>query len=99
MVKGANWEGELEGLSTTGAWIYLGGYLLETYSSTQQIVALSTAKSEYISTKDVAHALDIWSDLAECDTTLRMKGKKDVTAGRALAARRGVARVHHLDAR
>ena len=31
VVKGANWEGELEGLSTTGAWICFCGYLLETY--------------------------------------------------------------------
>ena len=31
--------------------------------------------------------------------TLKMKGKTDVTAGRATAARRGVGRVHHLDAR
>ena len=41
VVKGAHWEGELEGLLTTGAWIYVGGYLLE---STQQIVALTTAE-------------------------------------------------------
>ena len=73
--------------------------MLETYSSTQQIVALYTSESEYISTKDVAHALEIRSDLAECDVTLRMKGKTDVTAGRTTAARRGVGRVHHLDAR
>ena len=69
VVKGAYWEGELEGLSTTDAWIYFGVYLLETYSSTQQIVALSTTESEYISTKDVAHALEIRSVLAECDMT------------------------------
>ena len=31
--------------------------------------------------------------------TLKMKGTTDVTAGRAMAARRGVGRVHHLDAR
>ena len=31
--------------------------------------------------------------------TLKMKGKTDVTAGRATAARRGVGGVHHLDAR
>ena len=30
VVKGAYWEGKLEGLLTTGAWIYFGGYLLET---------------------------------------------------------------------
>ena len=46
VVKRACWEGELEGLSTTGAWIYFGGYLLETYSSTQQNVTLSTTESE-----------------------------------------------------
>ena len=86
-----NWEGELEGLSTTGAWICFGGYLLETYSSTQQIVALSTTESQYILTKDVADALEIRSVLAECDMTPKMKGKTDVTAGRATAARRGSA--------
>ena len=73
----AFWEGELEGLSTTGAWIYFGGHLLETYSSTQQIVALSTTESEYISIKDVAHALEIRSALAECGMTLKMMGKTD----------------------
>ena len=73
--------------------------MLETYSSTQQIVALSTAESEYISMKDVAHALEIRSALAECGMTLKTKGKTDVTAGRATAARRGVGRVRHLDAR
>ena len=31
--------------------------------------------------------------------TLKMMGETDVTAGRATAARRGVGRVHHLDAR
>ena len=98
-MKGAYWEGKLEELSTTGAWIWFGGYLLETYSSIQQIVALSTTENEYISTKDVTNALEIRSDLAECDSTLRTKGKTDVTPGRAMAARRGVGRVHHLDAR
>ena len=59
---------------TTGAWIYF----VETYSSTQQIVALSTTESEYISTKDVVHALEIRSALAECDMTLKMMGETDV---------------------
>ena len=59
---------------------------METYSSIQQIVALSTTENEYISTKDVARALEIRSVLAECDMTLKMKGNTDVTAGRATAA-------------
>ena len=62
-------------------------------------MALSTAESEYISIKDVVHALEIRSVQAECGVMLKMKGKTDVTAGRAKAARRGVGPVHHLDAR
>ena len=62
-------------------------------------MALTTTEGEYISTTDVARALEIGSDFAECDMTLRMKGITDVTAGRVMAARRGVGRVHHLDAR
>ena len=37
VVTEAYWEGELEGLLTTGAWIYFGDHLLETCSSTQEI--------------------------------------------------------------
>ena len=74
VVKGACWEGELVGPSTTGAWICFGGSLLETYSSTQQIVALSTTESEYVSTKDVARALEIRSAFAEYGMTLQMMG-------------------------
>ena len=73
--------------------------LLETCSSTQQIGSLKNAESEHFSTKNVAQALEIRSDFAECDMTPRMRGKTDVTAGRATAARREVGRVHHLDAR
>ena len=93
----ASWEGELEGLrSTSCGWIYFGGHLLETCSSTQQIAALSTTESEYILIKDVAHVLEMRSALAECGMTLKMVGKTDVTAGRATAARRGVGRVRHF---
>ena len=62
-------------------------------------MVLSTAESECISIKDVAHALEIRSALAEYGMTPKMMGKTDVTAGRAMAARRGVGRVRHLDGR
>ena len=70
-VTDANWAGELEGLrSTSCGWIYFGDHLLETYSSTQQIVALLTAESEYISiTKGAAHALEVRSAVVECGMT------------------------------
>ena len=74
-VTDANWAGELEGLrSTSCVWIYFGGHLLETYSPTQQIVALSTAESEYISiTKGAAHALEVRTAMAEYGMTFKVK--------------------------
>ena len=97
----ANWAGELDGLrSTSCAWIYFGDHLLETYSSTQQIVALSTAESEYISiTKGAAHALEVRSAMVEQGLTLKVVCETNALAGRAMATRRGVGRVRHLDAR
>ena len=96
-VKDANWAGELEGLrSTSCGWIYFGDHLLETYSSTQRIVALSTAESEYISiTKGAAHAVEVRSAMVEFGMTFNVV----CAAGRAMATRRGVGRVRHLDAR
>ena len=86
--------------STSCGWIYLGDHLLETYSSTQQIVALSTAESEYISiTKGAAHALEVRSAMVEYRMTFNVVCETDASAGRAMATRRGVGRVRHLDVR
>ena len=99
-VTDANWAGEVEGQrSTSCGWIYFD-HLLETYSSTQQIVALSTAESEYISiTKGAAHALEVRSAMVECGMTFNVVCETDASAGRAVPTRRGVGRVRHLDAR
>ena len=97
----ASWAGELEGLrSTSCGWIYFGDHLLETYLWTQQIVALSTAESENISiTKGAAHALEVRSAMVEFGLTFNVVCATDASAGRAMATRRGVGRVRHLDAR
>ena len=63
-------------------------------------MALSTAESEYISiTKGAAHALEVRSAMVEYGMTFKVVCETDVTVGRATAARRGVGRVRHLDAR
>ena len=96
-VTDANWAGELEGLrSTSCVWIYFGDHLLGTYSS----VALSTAESEYISiTRGAAHPLEVRSAKVEFGLTFNVVCETDASAGRAMATRRGVGRVRHLDAR
>ena len=100
-VTDANWAGELEGLrSTSCGWIYFGDHLLETYSSTQQIVALSTAESEWILiTRGAAHALEVRSATVDFGLTSNVVCETDASAGRAMATRRGVGRVRHLVAR
>ena len=92
---------ELEGLrSTSCGWIFFGDHLMDTYSSTQQIVALSTAESEYISiTKGAAHALEVRGAMVEFGMTLNVLCETDASAGRAMATRRGLSRVRQLDAR
>ena len=80
--------------------MYFGGHLLETYSSTQQIVALSTSESEYISiTKDAAHALENRSAVMEYGMTFNVGCETDASAWRTMITRRSVGRVRHLDAR
>ena len=81
-------------------WIYFGDHLLDTYSSTQQIVALSTAESEYISiTKGAAHALEVRSAMVEYGLTLTVVCETDASAERAMATRLGVGRARDLDVR
>ena len=83
-----------------GNWRDCARRLLETYSSTQQIVALSTAESEYNSiTKDAAHALEVRSAMVEYGTTFNVVCETVASAGRAMTTRRCVGRVRHLDAR
>ena len=73
--------------------------LRSTHSSTQQI-ALSTAESNNISiTKGAAHALKVRSVMVENVMTFNVVCETDASAGRAVATRRGVGRVRHLDAR
>ena len=63
-------------------------------------MALSTAESEYISiTKGAAHALEVGGAVVEYGLTLKVVCETDASPGRAMATRRGVGRVRHLDAR
>ena len=97
-VTDANWAGELEGLrSTSCGRIYFGDHLLETYLSTQQIVALS---SECILiTRGAAHAVEVRCATVELGLTFNVVCETDASAGRAMATRRGVGRLRHLVAR
>ena len=81
-VTDAIWAGEQEGLrSTSCGWIDFGDHLLETYSSTQQFVALSTAESEFFSiAKGAAHALEVRSAMVKFGMTFNVVCETDASA-------------------
>ena len=90
-VTGANWTGELERLrSTSCGSIDFGDHLLETYSSTQQVVALSTAESVCTS-RSRRVQLTLWRFTVPCmveyGMTLEVVCETDASAGRAMATR------------
>ena len=63
-------------------------------------MALSTAESDKISiTKGAAHALEVRSAMVEHGMTFNVVCETDASAGRAMATRRDVGHVRHLDAR
>ena len=69
-------------------------------TSTQQIVALSTGESEYITTtKGAAHGLEVRSAMMENWPTLKVVCETDASVRQVMATRCGVGRVRHLDAR
>eukprot|EP00971_Amphidinium_carterae_P301466 5989912-Amphidinium_carterae.1 len=45
----SNWAANESGFrSTSGGWIMHGNHLIESFSATQQVVALSSAEAEYV---------------------------------------------------
>lgn len=97
VVTDANWTGDTERRrSTSCGWVYWGKHLLDTYASTQQIVALSTAESGYIAIPGAPHMA--WScALMKLNIEVPVAVASNAKAGRAIS-RRGVGRVPHLDA-
>eukprot|EP00971_Amphidinium_carterae_P319363 6347305-Amphidinium_carterae.1 len=72
----SNWAAIESGFrSTSGGWIQHGGHLIESFSATQQVVALSSAEAEYVAmTKTASHALELKHLLEErgLKTTVRL---------------------------
>ena len=70
---------------------------METYSSTQQIVELSTTESIHLDHEGTS--ITLCSAMVGFRMTLNVVCETDASAGRAMATRRGVGCVRHLDTR
>ena len=79
--------------------IYHGGHLIESYTSTQQVVSLSTAESEFYGiVRGAASGIQLREAFTQLGFTVQLRVLSDSSAARAMTARTGSGRVKHVEA-
>ena len=75
----------------------LGGHLLASSATTQNVVATSSGEAEfYALIKSASRALGAVAMAADMSKVVKPRVRVDTTASKAIASRRGVGRVRHL---
>ena len=95
----ADWAGDRESRkSTSGGVLQLGSHVVKSWASTQSVIALSSGESEFYSiVKGCSQAMGLRALLADLGIDASIKLLTDATAGKAIASRRGLGRVRHID--
>ena len=84
--------------STSGGMVFRGHHLIKSWSSNQQIVALSSGEAElYALTKGAAQTLGIVSMARDMGDSLRAVVRSDSSAALAISQRVGLGKVRHLE--
>ena len=84
--------------STSGGLIAIGDHVIKSWSTTQSVVAMSTGEADcYALTKCAAMALGAQSLLADLGVHLSVRVTTDATTGKAIASRRGLGKVRHIE--
>ena len=80
--------------------IYHGGHLIESSTSTQQVVSLSTAESEFYGiVRGAASGIQLREAFTRLGFTIQLRVLSDSSAARAMTARTGSGRVKHVETR
>ena len=80
--------------------IYHGGHLIESSTSTQQVVSLSTAESEFYGiVRGAASGIQLREAFTQLGFTVQLRVLSDSSSARAMTARTGSGRVKHVEAR
>ena len=86
--------------STSGGVVVHGSHLIDHWSSTQSIVALSSAEAELNAiVKCTAEILGVMNLMKECGCEVTGKIFTDSSAARGIVQRQGAGRVKHLECR
>lgn len=97
----SDWAGEQESRKSTSSGVLLRGrHLLESWSSTQQVIATSSGEAEfYAEGLAAAKGLLVKHFAQEMGEKLQLVVLCDSVAGRAIAQRLGVGKVRHIQTR
>ena len=76
----------------------LGSHVLKSWSSTQNVIALSSGEAEfYAIVKGASQSMGLQALLRDLHINTRIKVLTDATTGKSIASRRGLGRVRHID--
>ena len=95
----ADWAGEVATRkSTSGGLMQYGSHILKSWSSTQTVIALSSGESEFYSiVKGSSQSLGLQALMKDLNVIGNIKVLTDASTGKAIASRRGLGRVRHID--
>ena len=84
--------------STQGGVIMHGSHAIKTWSSTQAIIALSSAEAEYYGiVKAASQGIGIKSLCSDFNRKMSLEILTDASAARSIANRSGLGKVRHID--
>ena len=84
--------------STSGGCIMLGTHLIKSWSSTQQLVALSSGEAEYYGVvKGAGVGLGYQALLTDIGLKLRLRAWTDSSASIGICRRQGLGKLRHID--
>ena len=78
--------------------IFLGSHYIKSYSTTQKIIALSSAEAElYGMIKGSAHSLGLKSLVADFGISTKIEIHTDASAAMGIANRKGLGKLRHIE--
>jgi hypothetical protein len=84
--------------STSGGVVMFGGHCLKTWSSTQEVISLSSGEAEYYAlVKAVSQGIGIRNLLQDLGIVVDIEVNMDASAAKAIASRKGCGKIRHID--
>ena len=84
--------------STSGGVIMFGQHLIKTWSSTQNVIALSSGEADYYGlVKGGAQSIGFRNMMSQMGAKIGIRLKTDASAAKWIATRKGMGKVRHIE--